>query len=270
MRSLVSLSQRRSLSVVAIALLVLTAPALCHAQDDPFPNLPTIAGIRPGMSAQKAYDIMKAEAGGAQIGLGEYPTAGVSAKPVPETFSVSIINQVPALTIQVWLTTPPSKQTVWAVGELLQYPDSDHLLTSTVLTSWRQKFGKPNDLVNSASAYWALDEQGQHLPDPHNCFEGANTSIQVEAPQGAVYPYTTALYEGVVYNTPCNSFVDVRATLRYLAPNSRYTSRIQLIEIDHAALTRTQKLYHAYIAQQNAIQQKKQLKKAEQQQAPTY
>ncbi len=269
MRSLVSLGKCRSFSTVAVALLVLAAPVLCHAQDDPFPNLPAIAGIRPGMPAQKAYEIMKAQAGGAQIGVGEYPTNGVSDKAVPEVISVHIINKVPALTIEVWLTTPPSKQVVWAVGELLQYPDSDQLLTSTVFASLRQKFGQPNDFVSSAVAYWAFDEQGRHLPDPHNCFEGANTNIQVAPPQGPVYQFTTALYEAMPSHSVCDSFVDVRAVFTQIA-NARFTTRIQLIEIDHAELTRNQNLYHAYIAQQNAIQQQKQLQKAQQQKAPVY
>jgi hypothetical protein len=257
------------LSLVAAAILAWAAPSPCHAQDDALANLPELAGIRPGMSAQKAYQIMKAEAGTAQIGIGEYPTIGVSDKPVPETFAVHIIDRVPALTIQVWLTTPPSKQTVWAVGELLEYPDSDKLLISTVFASWRQKFGQPNDSAFSV-AYWALDEQGQHRADPTNCFGGANSNLSVQAPQGAVYQYTTALYEANPTNSACDSFVDVRATLPYLTSADRYTTRIQLLEIDHAALTRTQNLYHAYIAQQNAIQQKKQLQKAEQQKAPSY
>ncbi len=254
--------------LVALAILGLAAPILCHAQDDAFPNLPTIAGIRPGMSAQKAYEILKAEANGAQIGVGEYPTAGVSDKPVPEAISVDIINKVPALTIQVWLTTPPSKQVVWAVGEILQYPDSNHLLISTAFASWRQKFGQPTQTTFSA-AYWTFDEQGRHQSDTRHCSGGAD-SLSVAPPQGPVYQYTTSLYEGLPTHSVCDSFVDVHATLPYLVATDRYTSRIQLLEVDHAALTRTQNLYHAYIAQQNAIAQKKQLEKAEQQKAPTY
>jgi hypothetical protein len=259
----------QSLSLVVVVILALAPSTLCKAEDDALPNLPELAGIRPGMSAQKAYEILKAEAGGAQIGIGEYPTAGVTDKPVPEAFSVHIINKVPALTIRVWLTTPPSKQTVWAVGEVLEYPDTDKLLISTVFASWHQKFGQPIDSAFSA-AYWAFDEQGQHRADPTNCFGGANSNITVEAPQGAVYQYTTALYEAMPTKSVCDSFVDLRATLPYLTSADRYTSRIQLLEIDHAALTRTQNLYHAYIAQQNAIEQKKQLEKAEQQKAPSY
>lgn len=264
-----SLRLGQSLSIIVFASLAITLPSLCHAQDDPLPNLPAIAGIRPGMSAQKAYEILKAQAGGAQIGIGEYPVLGVSDKPVPEAMSVRIINKVPAVTIQLWLTKPPSKQTVWAVGEILEYPDGQQMLTSTIVASLRQKFGQPNDAPVTGIAYWALDEQGQHLQDPHNCFQGANTNIQIEAPQGPVYQYTTALNEATPYPPPCDSYVDVRANFTQNG-NNRYTTRIQLLEIDHAALTRNQNLYHAYIAQQNAIEQKKELEKAKQQSAPTY
>jgi hypothetical protein len=269
MWNFVSPGKRQFLSIIAVAILALAAPTLCHAQDDAFPNLPEVAGIRPGMSAQKAYDIMKAEAGDAHIGIGEYPTSGVSDKPVPETFAVHIISKVPALTIQVWLTTPPSKQTVWAVGELLEYPESGQLLIGTVFDSLQKKFGKPNQVTLSAND-WALDEQGRHQTGNNQCFGGGNSNIAVQAPSGAVYQYTTALYEANPTNTVCDSLVEVRATLPYLSATDRYTSRIQLIEIDNAAMTRTEIAYHAYIAQQNAIQQQKQLQKAEQQKAPSY
>jgi hypothetical protein len=271
MRSLDSLDRRRFLfvSLLAFGIFALAASTLCSAQDDPFPNLPELAGIRPGMSAQKAYEIMKAEAGTAQIGIGEYPTVGVSDKPVPETFAVHIINKVPALTIQVWLTTPPSKQTVWAVGELLQYPDSDKLLVSTVFASWRQKFGQPAG-SSVTGAYWALDEQGRHHPDLYNCRGGSNSNLTVTEPPGAVYEYTTAFYLANPTNSSCDSVMDVRATIPYMTLDDRYATTIQVIEIDHAALTRTQSLYHAYITQQNARAQQEQLEKAKQQKAPSY
>jgi hypothetical protein len=232
MRSFSSLRRSQLQCLMAIAVFALALPSLCTAQDDALPNLPELAGIRPGMSAQKAYEIMKAEAGGAQIGIGEWPTSGVSVKPVPEVFSVHIINKVPALTLEVWLTTPPSKQTVWAVGEILQYPDSNHLLISTAFASWRQKFGQPSRTTLS-SAYWALDEQGRHQADPRNCF--ANTNISVIAPPGPVYQFTTALYEALPTHSVCDSFVDVSATLPYLTSADRYTSRIELLEVDRAA-----------------------------------
>ena len=270
MRNLACQGKWQFLSLVALAILALMAPNLCRAQDDPFPNLPSIAGIRPGMPAQKAYEILKAQAGGAQFGIGEYPVAGVSAKPVAQAFSVRIINKVPAVTVRVWLTTPPSKQTVWAVGEILEYPDSDRLLTSTVFDSLQKKFGKPLDSVSSVVAYWALDEQGRHLSDPSNCFGRGNLNITVKAPQGAVYQYASPIVGATPYNTPCNSFVDVRATLPHVPANARYTNTIQVLEIDHAAMFRAENTYNAYIAQQNAIAQKKQLEKAKQQKAPTY
>jgi hypothetical protein len=265
-----SQSKRQFLSLVAVVILAMAAPILCHAQDDEFPNLPEVAGIRAGMSAQKAYEVLKAQAGGAQISIGEYPIAGISDKPVAGMMSVAIINKVPSVTIEVWLTTPPSKQTVWAVGEVLQYPDSNQLLTSTIFGSLEKRFGKPLDFVSNASAYWAFDEQGRRLADPHNCFQGGNTSLSVDAPAGAVYQYPSPLLGAMPFNTPCNSFVDVRATLPYLAPNSRYASRIELFEIDHAAMARSEIAYHDYIAQENAREQKKELEKAKQQKGPTF
>ena len=57
-------------------------PTLCHGQDDALPqSCRNPRGHPPRHVRQKAYEILKAEAGAAQIGIGEYPTAGVSTKP---------------------------------------------------------------------------------------------------------------------------------------------------------------------------------------------
>ena len=50
----------------------LNAVAQSKSQGAPPPAvLPDVVGIRPGMSAQEAYDLLKKRAAGAQIGVGE-------------------------------------------------------------------------------------------------------------------------------------------------------------------------------------------------------
>lgn len=63
--------------------------------------LPDVVGIRPGISAQEAYNLLKARAPRAQIGVGQIPVAGVTEKPVP--VSLAIYNPDGAMK---WKTRP--------------------------------------------------------------------------------------------------------------------------------------------------------------------
>ena len=52
--------------------------------------LPDVVGIRPGISAQEGYDLLKKLAPQAQIGTGQYPVAGVTDKPVGEKWTLAL------------------------------------------------------------------------------------------------------------------------------------------------------------------------------------
>jgi hypothetical protein len=55
--------------------------------------LPDVVGIRPGISAQEAYNLLKARAPRARIGVGQFPVAGVTDKPVPVSLAINICDQ---------------------------------------------------------------------------------------------------------------------------------------------------------------------------------
>lgn len=262
-------SLRNSLLVSLAIGAVCTALAPLVADADGA-GLPEIAGIRPGMTEQQAYDILKARAGTAQIGIGEYPIDGVTQKPVPQAMSIGIANKVSAVTIKVWLTTPPSKPVVWAVGETIKYPDSQKLLTSAVFSSLRKKYGKETD-SQPLFLHWVLDEQGRHATGRlHTCFfSGGDVSLQIDHHPGN-YQYVSPVVGSVNQVYPCDSVVDFRAELHYANSDAHFTDAIKLLEIDRAAMTRTMLAYKAYVAQQNAREEKKELKKAGQQKAPQF
>src|SRR5438105_3965619 len=117
-----------------------------------------LGGIRPGMTAQQAYEALKARAHGAKIGIGEYSVAGLSEKPVPNSMAVFIPDTMPAQTITVWLTLPPSKQVVWAVGLEQRYSESGKMLPGTIVDALRKKYGPevpPTVAAMALEPYWA-------------------------------------------------------------------------------------------------------------------
>src|SRR5215470_10551103 len=58
-----------------------------HSQSKPeaaiSPAVPDVIGIRPGMSAQEAYTLLKARHPGIKIGVGQSQIAGLGDKPIP-------------------------------------------------------------------------------------------------------------------------------------------------------------------------------------------
>src|SRR5713101_5752046 len=148
--------------------------------------LPDVVGIRPGISAQEAYNLLKARAPRAQIGVGQIPVAGVTEKPVPVSLAIYNPDANPPEIIKVWLTIPPSKQVVWAISRQIEYEKDKQLLKSTVINGLRQKYGPELD---AQFHYWAFDQQGRRSENAGqkgaNCMARANRSLPVALPQGA-------------------------------------------------------------------------------------
>src|SRR5690348_4428646 len=96
--------------------LVLAAPAFAQ----PASGVPDVVGIRPGMSAQEAYNTLKAMSNGAKVGIAQTRLPGVS-QPVVVLMSLAVLGSSPAETITVMLTYPPEKQVVWGIRRTLQF-----------------------------------------------------------------------------------------------------------------------------------------------------
>jgi hypothetical protein len=232
--------------------------------------LPDVVGIRPGISAQEAYDLLKARGPRAKIGVGQFPVAGVTDKPVPVSMSLDIPDADPAETITVWLTMPPSKQVVWAVGRRIVYEQNKQLLKSIVTAGLVKKYGPE---VDEQSQYWAFDEQGRRSDDAGqkgaNCKNRAKWTLAVTPPEAATYASFTPLLFAPAPLTLCDSLVEVRTVLD--GPGSpEYVSGVTVILSDLALARRFQEACQAVLANANGAKQKEELDKAKQQKGPTF
>jgi len=231
--------------------------------------LPDVVGIRPGISAQQAYDLLKARAPRAQISVGQFPVAGVTDKPVPVSLAVNNLEADPPEIINIWLTMPPSKQVVWAIGRQIQYDQKKQLLKSTVINGLRQKYGPETD---EQSQYWAFDQQGRRTenagPTGAICRVRAKWSLQVVPPEGATYASFTPLLYNPGPPTPCESVIEVRTQLSGLSPE--YVFHVTVIVSDLALARRSQDTYQSFLANADAAKKKEDLEKAKQQKGPTF
>jgi len=241
------------------------APA---APTQPAPGLPDVVGLRPGISAQEAYAFLKARAPKSLIGIGQYPIAGISDKAVPLAMSVRNFESDPIETMTVWLTTPPSKQVVFAVGRKIEYEESKQLLKSTVRAGLLQKYGPELD---DQGMYWAFDEQGKRMDSANQfsayCKARANWTLNVHSPEGATYGFVTPLLMVPGPANPCDSVVEVRATIDE-SPNRAYAVGLTVIVSDLALARRSQEAYQALLSTNATAKQKQELEKAKQQKAP--
>ena len=233
-------------------------------------TLPDVVGIHPGISAQEAYNLLKARSPQAKIGIGQFRVAGVTDQPVPVSMSIGILNAEPAEVITVWLTTPPSQQVVWAVGRQIEFEQNKQLLRSNVIAGLRQKYGPETDAQHS---YWAFDEQGRRSytagQKDVNCAGRANWSLTVAPPQDSKYDSFTPLLYAPGPPTPCDSLVEVRATLD--SPRGPdYVVRVTVIVSDLALARRSQEAYQAFLANAGEAKNKEEIEKARQRKGPAF
>jgi len=235
-------------------------------------RLPDVVGIRPGISAQEAYDLLKARSPGAKIGVGQFPVAGVTDKPVPVSMAVKIIDTDPPEILTVWLTTPPSKQVVWAVGRQIEFEQNKQLLRSTVIGGLRQKYGPVVD-SNQRQQFWAFDEQGNRIESADlktaNCMNRANWSLFVTPPSDTTYDFVTPLLYAPGPRNPCDSLVEVKATLDSLA-NPDFVLRVTVIVSDLGLARRSQEAYQAFLTKAATAKDKEELEKARERKGPAF
>ncbi len=236
----------------------------------PPPNyaaLPDILGIKPGMPAQQAYELLKAHSPKSKIVIGQYPMPGVSEKPVPTAMAVSVLDADPAEYVVLLLTPPPAKQVVWSVSRTFEMDRNKPLLTSKVLAGLRQKYGP-----EVGERFWAFDEQGQRNesvgPKGLNC-PGRVIGLNVAGPNSMVTEVVSSLLSVPLASTnPCYSFVAVSAVFN--GPNPEYVFHVDVELTDWALGQRAQQAYQAFVANANAAKQKNELEKAKKRDGPVF
>ena len=270
----------RTLSHIAIALGFSFLVSGAGAQSKPdaasplASTLPDIIGIRPGMSAQEAYNALKARHAGIKIGVGQFQLQRLGDKPIVTQIAAQVVDAAAPETITVWLTTPPGKQVVFAVGRVLEYDPNSPLLRNKVVESLRQKYGPETD-NGTNQVYWAFDEQGKR-PDASrmkqmNCMNIAHGSVLVAPPQGSTYNAATPVMYSPEAATPCDSFIKVNAQLDGTGGlDQTYVRRITVTIRDLALERRSQEAYQAYLASLANNKSKEELEKAKQRAAPSF
>jgi len=192
----------------------------------------------------------------------------VSDKPVPLLMAVKNIDSDPPEIINVWLTTPPSNQVVWAVGRTIDIDPSKPLLKSTVLDGLRQKYGPETD---EQYGYWSFDQQGQPSKTAKalNCAIRAPWGLGVAPPQDTTYNYVTPLFLPLRQENECDSLVDIRASM--LSPqNQQYVTQVTVTVFDLALARRSQEAVAAFVSRAADAKRKEELEKAKQRKAPVF
>jgi hypothetical protein len=236
--------------------------------------IPDVAGIRPGMSAEEAYKLLKARNPNIKIGLGQMSIPEFGEKPIITEMRALVEDRSAAETLTVWLTIPPNKQVVLAVGRLLEYDPSQPLLRSKVLESLRAKYGQESD-TNPALVYWGFDQQGRRPDAAHlrqfNCTAISPVNLMVAAPPGPTFPATSSLIYPVQQDSACNAYIRVTAEIVGAGGQDQtYARRITVMVWDLHLFRQAQEDYRAYLANGAKAQSEAELEKAKQRTVPKF
>jgi len=258
----VCVNVKRTLAGILAGVLGMAVPAIAQ-------NLPDVVGIRPGMSPQEAYNVLKAHANGAKIGIAQMMIPAITDKPVAVLMSVRPLDVSPAETIAVWLTLPPNKQQVWAIGRTLQLDQNKGMLKSAAQDGLRQKYGTETD-----RDFWAFDEQGGRPPAPgmrtNSCMAVGQLNLTAPDDPSAPQPSTPLIYAPEPENA-CSNVVSVRAQFGGVTSGASDTvSLITVIVQDKPLARRSQLAYQAALANADAAKRREELEKAKQQKTPTF
>ena len=250
-------------------------------------GLPDVIGIRPGMAIGDAYKVLKAHDPKGAIKFGQRRIAAVSDKPITHAFLYSPTSSTDDMeVILADITFPPSQQVVWRVTRLIRFPEEKEVPKATLLAALRQKYGPEIPASNPQFAYWVFDEQG-HPANRNAGINLADCAQYVELPSNVAstlslftdgrlssesVPGGVALYpSNVVANRDaCQAYVFVVA---YLVPGVFHRDLVGSVTVaitDLGAGIRAGKATQSVMNNAVAAQQQKELKKAQQQAAPTF
>lgn len=260
-------------SVLVLALAVVAGAAQSRnqtASPTQAAAVPDVVGIRPGIMPQEGYDLLKKRAAGGQIGIGQLPIAGVSEQPVPSLIAVNVLTPEGAEHITLWLTIPPSKQVIWAVGRTIQFDPDKRVLKRSVVEGLRQKYGPETD---AGYRFWAFDKQGRLVADAGskgaNCATRQDWTLFPAPPESATFSYVTPLLQPVGARTLCDSLIQVRAT-DDSTPSSEYVSRVTVIISDLDLARSSQEAYRSFLANADSAKKQQEREKATERKAPVF
>jgi hypothetical protein len=261
--------------LIVLALLFCSLAAQTKQGEASDPSaLPDLVGIRPGMPAQEAYTILKARNPNIKIGMGQAPIPGFGDKPVVTEMRAQVTDPSAPETITIWLTIPPTKQVVFAVGRLLEYDPNQPLLRSKIMESLREKYGTETDAGNW-QAFWGFDEHGGR-PDPVrlkqlNCMSRGHGNLMVSAPQDSTFAAPSMLVYSPEADNGCEWLIKLNAYFTGRGGvDSTYVYNINVLLWDARLQRQTQQAYQAYLAHADTAKSKEELEKAKQRKLPKF
>lgn len=154
-----------------------SADATIFSAAPDFSKMPDVIGVRVGMDAQEAVQILKR-----QYPRDLYqamPVRYVGLWPVPQPvntgYNVLMPNNIATPDVYLSLTAPPDHQVVW---KIVRYTRGMHINRATLLAALREKYGKESAAYTSdqgklstddretSDLLWLFDEKGARAPLP--------------------------------------------------------------------------------------------------------
>ena len=242
----------------------LTAPALAQAAT----NMPDVVGIRPGMSPQDAYNILKARANRSTIGISQSQIQGIQ-QPVVTIMALQVVGSSPREEITVYLTFPPQKQVVWNVVRTLTFEQGKEPARASVLDGLRQKYG-PETGSTTAGLYWTYTEDGLRPNATQVMQDGCGNRGYISQVQDFQNPQPISALPYMEAVPKCDRYVGVRAEVGNTGTSGTLTNYVTVGLTDTTIALRSRDAWKALVAGDNAAARQQEIDKAKQQQKPTF
>jgi hypothetical protein len=232
-------------------------------------NLPDVVGIRPGMSPQDAYNILKARANGSKIGIAQTMIEGVQ-QPVVVLMSLQVMGSSPREEITVYLTFPPQKQVVWSVARTLTFETGKEPTRASLLDGLRQKYG-PETGHSTAGLFWSFTEDGQRPNATQVIQDGCGNRGYLSQVSDFQNPQPSFAYQYMEASPKCDRYVAVRAEVGNAGTATGALSNYVTVGLTDTALAlRSRDAWKALASGVDVQRKQQEMDKAKQQQAPTF
>lgn len=162
-------------TILSAAIGLILSGGICRGQAaGKAPNgMPDVVGLYPGQPVSDAYKLLKAyfPGRGGRVDLLQEQWPGVNGgKPLPTVLHIPPSDQQGRYddVIDVAITLPPTKQSVWALKREIRFDPAKAPSTNALLASLRRKYG-PEMPGPSGGAVrmlrWYFDASGKRVPD---------------------------------------------------------------------------------------------------------
>ena len=257
---------RTCFSLLAMCL-TLALAAATSAQ--PSGNPPDVVGIRLGMSAQDAYNALKARANGSRIGIGQSKIQGIQ-QPVVTVMALQVVGSSPREEITLYLTFPPQKQVVWNVVRTLSFEVGKEPTRASILGGLRQKYG-PETGATTAGMYWTFTEDGQRANATQVMQDGCGNRAYISQVQDFQNPSPVSAYAYMEPAPKCDKYVGVRAEVgNAFSASGALANYVTVGLTDTAIALRSRDAWKAIVDRDNAAARQQEIDKAKQQKKPSF